>query len=114
MPDEIDGVLGRLIGGDATAATEIRERPPAPTSVRVLVAAALLTDGDPEMLARATAAATTSRDRQLVAIAAAHLRGDDQLVDVLVRDHLVDHPDDVVAAWIASRRLDRRESEPCQ
>jgi hypothetical protein len=45
--------------------------------------------------------AATTRDRQLVAIAAAHLHGQRDLVDALARDHLVDHPDSVLVAWIA-------------
>ena len=45
--------------------------------------------------------AATTRDRQLVAIATAHLRGERELVDALARDHLVDHPDNVLVAWIA-------------
>jgi hypothetical protein len=36
-----------------------------------------------------------------VANAAAHLRGEHELVDALARDHLVDHPDNVLVAWIA-------------
>jgi hypothetical protein len=36
-----------------------------------------------------------------VAIASAHLRGERELVDALARDHLVDHPDSVLVAWIA-------------
>ena len=67
----------------------------------ILVAAALFTrDGD-GLMARASGMATTTRDRQLVAIAAAHLRGQPDLVDALARDHLVDHPDNVLVAWIA-------------
>ncbi len=52
-------------------------------------------------MARAAELAATTRDRQLVAIAAAHLRGDRDLVDALARDHLADHPDNVLVAWIA-------------
>ncbi len=52
-------------------------------------------------MARAGGIAATTRDRQLVAIAAAHLRGERDLVDALARDHLVDHPDNVLVAWIA-------------
>jgi hypothetical protein len=37
-----------------------------------------------------------------VAIATAHLRGERDLVDALARDHLVDHPDNVLVAWIAA------------
>ena len=67
----------------------------------ILVAAALFTrDGD-GLMARASDRATSTRDRQLVAIAAAHLRGRPDLVDALARDHLVDHPDNVLVAWIA-------------
>jgi hypothetical protein len=67
----------------------------------VLVAAALHTTDADALLARAAAAATTTRDRQLVAIAAAHLRGEHDVVDALARDHLVDHPDSILAARIA-------------
>ena len=59
--------------------------------------------------ARANAAATTSRERQLVAIAAAHLRGEPELVDALARDHLVDHPDNVLVAWIAGASHSTKE-----
>jgi hypothetical protein len=55
-------------------------------------------------MARAGALAATTRDRQLVAIAAAHLSGEDDLVDALARDHLVDHPDNVLVAWMAGVR----------
>ena len=37
-----------------------------------------------------------------MAIATAHLRGERDLVDALARDHLVDHPDSVLVAWIAA------------
>jgi len=57
-------------------------------------------DGD-RLLARAAAHAATTRDRQLVAIATAHRSGERELVDALARDHLVDHPDSVLVAWIA-------------
>ena len=53
------------------------------------------------LLVRAGRLASTTRDRQLVAIAVAHNRGDRELVDALARDHLVDHPDNVLVAWIA-------------
>jgi hypothetical protein len=54
-----------------------------------------------ELLARASSAPTT-RDRQLVAIVTAYLDGDHDRLDVLAREHLVDHPDDVLASWIVS------------
>ena len=45
----------------------------------------------------------TPRDRQLVVLAETHLNGNTDLFDVLVRDHLADHPDHLMAAWIAGR-----------
>ena len=68
----------------------------------VLVAAALVAPGRPDLLERAAAAATGIRDRQMVAVATAHLRGDDDRTLLLARDHLVDHPDSLLVAHIAS------------
>jgi hypothetical protein len=67
-----------------------------------LVLDALAAPDRPDLLERAEAAARTTRDRQLVAIAAAHLSGDADRVDALARDHLADHPDNVLVAWIAA------------
>ena len=67
----------------------------------ILVTAALFTPDGDSLLARAEKLASTTRDRQVVAIAAAHHRGDRALVDALARDHLVDHPSNVLVAWIA-------------
>ena len=69
--------------------------PPDSHDPAVLVAAALHAEDADALLARAEAAATTPRDRQLVAIAAAHLRGERDVVDALA------FPDSVLAAWIA-------------
>ena len=65
-----------------------------------LAAARPRTQGD--LLDRAAGVATTTRDRQVVAIAVAHVAGDADRVDVLARDHLVDHPDSVLVAWISA------------
>jgi hypothetical protein len=114
VSDDSEVLLGRLIGGDPTAVSDVCDRatgPAAGAAPRVLVAAALVGHQTDGLLARALAGAVTSRDRQLVAIAAAHVDGNHQLVDVLVRDHLVDHPDDVFVAWIASQHA--RSSEAC-
>ena len=55
-----------------------------------------------ELLARASSA-PTRRDRQLVVIVTAYLDGDYDRLDVLAREHLVDHPDAgkeaIDAAW---------------
>jgi hypothetical protein len=80
---------------------------PSPDDPAALVAAALYSADAEPLLARAAEVATTTRDRQLVAIAAAHLRGERDVVDALAREHLVDHPDSVLAAWIAGLNKER-------
>ena len=87
--------------GDAAAISAIADESRTSADPVILVAAALFArDGD-RLLARAERVAATTRDRQLVAIAIAHRRGERERVDALARDHLVDHPDSVLAAWIA-------------
>jgi hypothetical protein len=103
-------LVRRLIGGDLNLAAEFEAA--TTTSPRVLVAAALVGGNGGELLARAMASATTRGDRQLVAIAAAELAGDRDLVDALVRDHLLDHPGDVLAAWIAAHHTQPTHEEP--
>jgi hypothetical protein len=74
--------------------------------VSVLVAAALLAASSPDLLADAMQAASTTADRQFVAIAAAHRAGDHDLVDALARDHLLDHPPRPVLVWIVDKSHD--------
>ncbi len=95
-------LLHRLVGGDPEAATEVLAKAATSDSPSVLVAAAMLTR-NPYHLHRATEVASGSRERQLVVLAGAHLRGESDLLDVLVRDHLADHPDHLMAAWIAGQ-----------
>src|SRR3954447_26759245 len=107
MPPDIEVLLLRLIGGDATAPGEILDWARTSESPPLLVAAALVSGHPIEpagFLSRAAKSAATTRDRQLVAIATAHLDDDPDLLDALVRDHLSDHPDNILAAWIASQR----------
>ena len=120
MPADIEVLLLRLIGGDATAPGEILACAGTNDSPSLLVAAALVSGqpGEPAagFLARAAKSAATTRDRQLVALATAHLDDNADLLDALVRDHLSDHPDNILAAWIASQRTqtdrpDRREEQ---
>jgi len=85
--DGVDAEIQRAISGDAVAA---------------LTMAALLR-GDLQALGPAEELALTSRDRQVVAIARAHLAGDSELVDALARDHLVTFPDSLIVSWIAAR-----------
>ena len=96
-------LLVRLVGRDADAPAEILARSATSTSPDLLVAAAVLADGPTGALDRARNRATSSRDRQLVALAQAYLSGDDELLDMLVRDHLADHPESMLATWIATR-----------
>jgi hypothetical protein len=104
VPDTDTDLLHRLIGGRPDAPDQVLARAAGCTSTPLLVAAALLA-GDHGLMTRAAQHATSTRDRQLVALADAHLRGNADLLDVLVRDHLFEHPDNLLAAWIAGRDL---------
>ena len=95
-------LIHRLVVGDDAAITAIVEASRTSEDPMVLVAAALFASDGDGLLTRAGGMAATTRDRQVVAIAAAHLRGERDLVDALARDHLVDHPDNVLVAWIAA------------
>jgi hypothetical protein len=94
-------LLRRLVVGDDAAIAAIVEASRTSDDPLILVAAALFAADADGLLARAEGIAATTRDRQLVAIATAHRRGERELVDALARDHLVDHPDNVLVAWIA-------------
>jgi NaMN:DMB phosphoribosyltransferase len=98
---DTDRLIRQFSGGDAAATAGIVEQARTSQEPVLLVAAALIDPAAPDLLARATQWATNTRDRQLVAIAAAHLDGDHDRVDALARDHLVDHPDNILVAWIA-------------
>ncbi|MCU1502718.1 MAG: hypothetical protein JWM12_2072 [Ilumatobacteraceae bacterium] len=108
-----DTVIRQAIGGDLGATTWIVAEADRSASALVIAMAALL-ERLPGRLDRALAAARTSRDRQVVEIARAHLDGDGALVDALARDHLVDFPDSLIVAWIASNAVRRSCDEgPC-
>ena len=47
-----------------------------------------------------------------MAIVSAHLEADDDRLDALVRDHLADHPDSLLAAWIAAQHVAPAPSNP--
>jgi hypothetical protein len=98
---DVDLMIRRAIGGDASAATWLVTAADT-TGDPVILAMAALLERRPERLDHALEAASTSRDRQLVTIIRAHLRGDYALVDALARDHLVDHPGSLIVSWIAS------------
>ena len=106
---DLDQLLHRLAGGDPAAAVSLADAARTSDDPTVLVAAALVASGGAELVERARHTARSPRDRQLVAIAEAHLRGDDDLVDALAREHLVDHPDSVLVAWIAASSRRRQD-----
>jgi hypothetical protein len=104
MPDDDHQTLVRqFIGGQREAADEIQQRAMVDNTPVLLVVAALLADEPDDLLARAGESAATARDRQLVVIAAAYLAGQHDRMDALVRDHLADHPGNILAAWIAAQ-----------
>jgi len=112
MPPPLpEHVIHQLATGDAAAIAAIVEASRTSDDPMILAAAAMFATDANDLMARAGAMAATTRDRQLVAIAAAHLRGERELVDALARDHLVDHPDNVLVAWIAgaSHRTSNQE-----
>jgi hypothetical protein len=92
-----DSIAGRAGATDALLEAAGTSRDPG-----VLVAAALVAPGRPELVTRAAAAATCTRDRQLVVVATAHLHGDDDRALLLARDHLAEHPDSLLVAHIAA------------
>ena len=94
-------LVRRLVAGDPTATAQVIALAPSCDDPALLVAAAVAS-GDRGQLERASASARTARDRQLVVLADAHLRGRHELFAVLVREHLSTYPDHVLAAWIAA------------
>ena len=102
MTAEPDDVIHQLVVGSDGAIAEIIERAHTTDNVTTIVAAALFAPVPGDLLDRAAGVAQTTRDRQVVAIAVAHVAGDADRVDALARDHLVDHPDSVLVAWITA------------
>ena len=90
---DVDILIAQLISGQTTATAGIVDRARTSKEPNLLVAAALISPAPsrlaaPDLMARATAWAASTRDRQLVAIATAHLAGDTDRVDALAREHL--------------------------
>ena len=102
MPAEPEDVIHQLVVGGDAAIAEIIERAQTSDDVTTMVAAALFAPVPDDLLQRAAGVAETTRDRQVVAIAVARVAGDADRVDALARDHLVDHPDSVLVAWISA------------
>jgi hypothetical protein len=97
-----ENLIHQLAVGDATAVARIVESAGTSDDVTTLVAAALFSDDADTLLRRAAQFATSTRERHLVAIAEAHIAGDQERVGALARDHLLDHPDSVLVAWITA------------
>jgi hypothetical protein len=108
MAHHAQQLLLRLVADDPDAEGQVialaaHQRDEAQTpDVPLFVAAAVLTQ-DEGFTDLATIAATQPRDRQLVALARVLLRGDVDLFDALVRDHLATYPDQLLASWLAAR-----------
>lgn len=99
--DGISRAVRQAIGGDLQAMSRLVAQADTSDDALVITMAALV-EGHLTRLDRAGAVAATTRDRQVVAIARAHLEGNDELVNAFVRDHLADYPDSLVVSWIAS------------
>jgi hypothetical protein len=110
MAAEPEDVIHHLVVGGDAAIAEIIERAHTTDDVTTMVAAALFAPAPGELLQRAAGVAQTTRDRQVVAIAVAHVAGDADRVDTLARDHLVDHPDSVLVAWISANAYPNRDT----
>jgi hypothetical protein len=110
MPAEPENVIHQLVVGGDAAIADIIERAQTSDDVTVMVAAAMFAPVPRELLHRAAGVAETTRDRQVVAIAVAHVAGDAARVDALARDHLVDHPDSVLVAWITANTRPNRHT----
>ena len=108
-PRHPEQLIHQLVVGDAAAIAAIVAAARTSDDAMILTAAALFAPDGDGLIVRARGIALTTRDRQLVAIAGAHLRGDRDLVDALARDHLVDHPDNVLVAWIAAASHTNKE-----
>jgi len=100
-------LLRRLVVGDDAAIAAIVEASRTSDDPLILVAAALFAPDRDGLLDRARDVAKSTRERQLVAIATAHWRGERELVDALARDHLADYPDSLIVSWIASAGVAR-------
>ena len=102
---DVDIAIRQAIGGDRAAIAWLLAYADTVDDPIVIVMAALL-EQQPKRLRRADAVAATTRDRQVVAIARAHLDGQSDRVDALARDHLADFPANLIVAWIAADALD--------
>lgn len=99
--ERVEATIRRAIGGDEPTIASVVANVMEADDARLVALAALLT-ARTDWIARAHTLALTTRDRQVVAISACHLAGNHDLAQMLARDHLADHPDSLIVAWIAS------------
>src|SRR4051794_34488276 len=102
MSADAEKVIHKLVVADRATIAEIVEKARGSGDVTTVVAAAMFAPDPGVLLHHAAGIATTTRERQVVAIAVAHVAGDTERVDALARDHLVDHPDSVLVAWMTA------------
>lgn len=95
-------LVRQLITDDRAMADGIVRQARTSNEPIVLVVAALTHPCEAGLLVRALRMASSPRDRQVVAIASAFLGGDTDRVQTLAREHLADHPDSVLVAWLAA------------
>jgi hypothetical protein len=104
--EQTTALISRLTGGDASVAGTITHLALTSEDPLLLVAAALLAPGTPGLLSRASELATSTQDRHVVAIVAAHLNGDPDRAAALAQDHLADlaipNPGAALVAWITT------------
>lgn len=105
--DRTDLTIRRAIGGDEVAIDVIIACASSCDDPRLVAVAAVLASRQ-DWIERAESLASTSRDRQMIAIGASHLAGQLDRVQLLARDHLSEHPGSLIVAWIASLQLGER------
>src|SRR3954463_870776 len=108
-PPHPEQLIHQLVVGDAAAITAIVDASRTSDDPMILVAAALFAPDGEGLVARARGIAAPTRARPLAPSAGAHLDGERELVDALARDHLADHPDNVLVAWIAGASHSNKE-----
>ncbi len=95
-------LVRQLIVGNGVEADDLAQGARTSDDPLVLVVAALRRPTDAGLLVRALGLATDPRDRQVIAVASAFLAGATDRVQALAREHLLDHPDSVLVAWLAA------------
>jgi hypothetical protein len=103
-------LIRRLIAGDRTVAASLMKSATTSNEPLVLVLTALTHPAETGLLLRALQNASSTRDRQVIAIASAFLAHESHHVHALARDHLVDHPDSVLVAWLAATTTPHAEA----